>query len=91
MLSLFSNDLKVEMNKYQGISSVNIDMGHYGGSSSGSCTLFFRFSEDRQSTYYCSADWQGGLYITPTMFGSRNSGYQVASWLAIMSHGIKGY
>ena len=53
-------------------SSVSLEMDSLGGDS-GVYGLFFREAKDRRETYLALGEWQGGFYITPTMFGSKTS------------------
>ena len=41
---------------------------------------------------FCSyGGWPGGLYISPTLMGSRNGGAISAAWASIMGLGEEGY
>ena len=41
--------------------------------------------------YFVSADWTGGIFISPTLAGSRSGGVIAATWAALMNHGLNGY
>ena len=41
--------------------------------------------------YFVSADWTGGIFISPTLAGSRSGGMIAATWAALMNHGYSGY
>ena len=41
--------------------------------------------------YFVSADWTGGIFISPTLAGSRSGGVIAATWAALMNHGFNGY
>ncbi len=41
--------------------------------------------------YYVSTDWTGGIFISPTMAGSRSGGIIAATWASLVNHGIDGY
>jgi len=40
---------------------------------------------------YSVTEWTGGLYISPTIAGSRPGGLIAGAWAAMMSLGLNGY
>ncbi|KAG1331448.1 Sphingosine-1-phosphate lyase [Cocos nucifera] len=40
---------------------------------------------------YCVTEWSGGLYVSPTIAGSRPGGLIAGAWAAMMSLGLNGY
>ena len=38
-----------------------------------------------------STQWSGGIFISPTLAGSRSGGIIAATWAALMNHGVDGY
>jgi glutamate/tyrosine decarboxylase-like PLP-dependent enzyme len=51
----------------------------------------FRNSELRRSTFYSACDWPGGMYITPTIAGSRAGNVIAGTWAALMKQGREGF
>jgi sphinganine-1-phosphate aldolase len=47
--------------------------------------------ELRQFQYYTTADWPGGLYLSPTFAGSRSGALSATAWAAMVSIGEHGY
>lgn len=43
------------------------------------------------SQYFVSTKWSGGLFVSPTMAGSRSGGIIAATWASMMNHGFDGY
>ena len=41
--------------------------------------------------YFVSTQWSGGIFISPTLAGSRSGGIIAATWAALMNHGVDGY
>ena len=41
--------------------------------------------------YFISPDWTGGIFISPTLAGSRSGGVIAATWASLMNHGLDGY
>lgn len=50
----------------------------------------FRTRELRRNMLFAASDWNGGLYLTPTMAGSRPGNTIAATWAAMMKHGRSG-
>ena len=40
--------------------------------------------------YFVSTDWSGGIFVSPTMAGSRSGGIIAATWASLMSYGQDG-
>lgn len=45
----------------------------------------------RRRQYFTSADWSGGLYLSPGLAGSRSTGLLASTWAAILATGESGY
>ena len=41
--------------------------------------------------YYVSTEWTGGIFVSPTLAGSRSGGIIAATWASLMHHGWNGY
>ena len=41
--------------------------------------------------YFVSTEWTGGIFISPTLAGSRSGGIIAATWAALVNHGFQGY
>ena len=41
--------------------------------------------------YFVSTEWTGGIFISPTLAGSRSGGIIAATWAALVNHGLEGY
>ena len=74
-----------------GVTSISCDTHKYAYAPKGSSVLMFRSQKLRQYQYSVCTDWEGGLYATPTMTGSRCSSTSVAAWATMMYMGADGY
>ncbi|CAN0458289.1 unnamed protein product, partial [Hapterophycus canaliculatus] len=45
----------------------------------------------RHRAYFCFPQWTGGLYVTPTIAGSRPGGLSAACWASMVGMGRDGY
>lgn len=51
----------------------------------------FRTYELRRFMLFSVSDWNGGMYATVAMAGSRNGAILAGNWASIMKHGREGY
>jgi len=74
-----------------GVTSMSADTHKYGYAAKGSSAVLYRGKELRQFQYYMTADWPGGLYLSPTFEGSRPGALSAECWAAMLSIGERGY
>lgn len=63
-----------------GVTSMSLDTHKYGCALKGSSVVLYRTTELRQYQFFCYGDWNGGLYTTPTIAGSRSTGLIAQCW-----------
>lgn len=69
------------------MTSISCDPHKFGYGPKGLSVLMFRTRELRRNMLFAASDWNGGLYLTPTMAGSRPGNTIAATWAAMMKHG----
>jgi glutamate/tyrosine decarboxylase-like PLP-dependent enzyme len=74
-----------------GVTSMSADTHKYGYAAKGSSVILYRGKDLRQFQYYTTADWPGGLYLSPTFAGSRPGALSATCWAAMVSIGERGY
>jgi glutamate/tyrosine decarboxylase-like PLP-dependent enzyme len=74
-----------------GVTSMSADTHKYGYAAKGSSVVLYRGKDLRQFQYYTTADWPGGLYLSPTFAGSRPGALSATCWAAMVSIGENGY
>jgi glutamate/tyrosine decarboxylase-like PLP-dependent enzyme len=74
-----------------GVTSISVDTHKYGYAAKGASVILYRGRALRQFQYYATGDWPGGLYVTPTLAGSRPGALSAACWAAMVSTGRQGY
>ncbi len=74
-----------------GVTSVSVDTHKYGYAPKGTSVILYRGRELRRYQYFKVTDWSGGLYVSPTIAGSRPGGLIAACWAAMVSMGESGY
>jgi len=92
LLNFLRDELPFKVDfQVDGVTSISCDTHKYGYAPKGSSVLMWRSSQLRKFQYSICPDWEGGLYATPTMTGSRNSSSVVAAWATMMHLGKSGY
>jgi len=51
----------------------------------------FRDKSYRDNQFFCEAGWNGGLYATTTLAGSRPGNIIMGTWAVMMKIGRQGY
>jgi len=74
-----------------GVTSLSCDTHKYGYALKGTSSINFRNKELRHYMYFAQEDWSGGMYVCPTVQGSRSAGLSAAMWAAMVCMGEDGY
>lgn len=77
--------------RVKGVTSISADVHKYGYAAKGVSVLLYRNEEIRRSQYFAYADWPGGLFVSPTMTGTRPGGAIAAAWAIMKYLGLEGY
>lgn len=74
-----------------GVTSISVDLHKYAYAAKGASVILYRNKALRRRQFFVCTDWSGGIYVSPTMTGTRPGGSIAAAW-AIMNHlGEEGY
>lgn len=63
----------------------------YGYAPKGSSVILYSEKKYRHYQYFVAPDWQGGIYASPSVAGSRPGGIIAACWATMMHMGENGY
>ncbi|MED6185988.1 Dihydrosphingosine phosphate lyase [Stylosanthes scabra] len=75
----------------KGVSSISVDVHKYGLAPKGTSIVLYRNHEIRKHQFVAVTEWTGGLYVSPTIAGSRPGGLIAGAWAAMISLGKEGY
>ena len=70
--------------KLNGITSISIDTHKYGYSLKGSSVLLFKNLKLKKYQHYINKEWNGGVYATPTLMGSKSGALIAATWASLL-------
>jgi len=75
----------------KGITSISLDTHKYGYSLKGSSVLLFRSYNFKKYQHFVIDNWNGGLYGTPTIMGSKSGAIIATAWASLLYMGIEKY
>ncbi|KAL3115599.1 hypothetical protein niasHT_014276 [Heterodera trifolii] len=74
-----------------GVTSISCDTHKYGYAPKGTSVILYRSPDLLHQQYFCSTEWPGGLYATPTLSGSRPGLNIALTWATLQHFGEKEY
>ncbi|XP_042358065.1 sphingosine-1-phosphate lyase 1 isoform X1 [Plectropomus leopardus] len=77
--------------RVKGVTSISADTHKYGYAPKGSSVILYSDKMYRHYQYFVAPDWQGGIYASPSIAGSRPGGIIAACWATMMHMGENGY
>ena len=77
--------------RLKGVTSISADTHKYGYTLKGSSLIMYNNSNLRKYQYYIKSDWNGGIYATPIISGSRSGALIAVTWSSLLYHGLDGY
>uniref|UniRef100_A0A8D3DCH8 sphinganine-1-phosphate aldolase n=1 Tax=Scophthalmus maximus TaxID=52904 RepID=A0A8D3DCH8_SCOMX len=77
--------------RVKGVTSISADTHKYGYAPKGSSVILYSDNKYRHYQYFVAPDWQGGIYASPSIAGSRPGGIIAACWATMMHMGENGY
>ncbi|GMN49277.1 hypothetical protein TIFTF001_018438 [Ficus carica] len=75
----------------KGVTSISADVHKYGLAPKGTSVVLYRNHDIRKHQFVAVTEWSGGLYVSPTIAGSRPGGLVAGAWAAMISLGEEGY
>lgn len=75
----------------QGVTSISADLHKYGYAAKGASVILYSTVELRKHQFFVDTAWEGGIYASPSMLGSRAGGSIAAAWTALQAIGKQGY
>lgn len=74
-----------------GVTSISADVHKYGYGAKGASIIMYRKERVWKHQFSVYTDWSGGIYISPSMRGTRPGGAIAAAWGAMKHLGVIGY
>jgi sphinganine-1-phosphate aldolase len=73
-----------------GITSISCDPHKYAYGPKGCSLALFRDKQLREYQFFANTTWQGGIYATTCIAGSRPGSVIVGTWASMLKHGKEG-
>ena len=77
--------------RVRGVTSISADTHKYGCAPKGTSVILYSNKELKHRQYFVDPNWQGGMYATPTVAGSRPGCLIAATWATMLYIGMDGY
>jgi len=77
--------------RVKGVTSISMDCHKYGFTTKGSSCVMYRNRELRKLQYFAFTQWTGGLFVSPSMLGTRAGGPIASTWATMHYYGQEGY
>ncbi len=74
-----------------GVTSISADTHKFGYGLKGTSVVVYRDASLRRYQYHIEPTWQGGIYASNGLAGSRSGGLIAATWAAMVRYGREGY
>ena len=74
-----------------GVTSLSVDLHKFGYCPKSSSVILYRNKDIRKHQFFTSTTWNGGVFISPSMLGTRAGGSIAGSWAVMQYLGIQGY
>lgn len=77
--------------RLQGVCSVSADVHKFGYGAKGASVLIYKNMDYLRHQFVVTTDYMGGIYISPTLLGTRAGGPIAAAWASMKHLGESGY
>ena len=84
-------DIPVFDFRLPGVTSISADTHKYGYGPKGVSVLLWRDASLRRHHYFVEPDWNGGIYASAALLGSRSGGVIAGTWAGMRRLGTPGY
>jgi glutamate/tyrosine decarboxylase-like PLP-dependent enzyme len=74
-----------------GVTSISSDIHKYGYAPKGCSTILYRNMDYLKHQFFAVTDWPGGIYVSPTLPGSRPGSAIASAWASLMALGETGF
>ncbi|GAB4317379.1 MAG: aspartate aminotransferase family protein [Promethearchaeota archaeon] len=74
-----------------GVTSLSADIHKYGYASKGASLVLYRNQRFLRHQFFAETDWSGGIYVSPSMSGTRRGGCIAEAWAVMKAMGRAGY
>lgn len=77
--------------RIEGVTSISADVHKFGYGAKGASVLLYKSMDYLRHQFLVTTDFPGGIYISPTLLGTRSGGPIAAAWAGMRHLGESGY
>lgn len=77
--------------RVEGVTSISADLHKYGYTPKGASVLLYRSMNIMKYQFFAFTDWNGGIYASPALPGTRPGGPIAGAWATLKKMGEDGY
>jgi sphinganine-1-phosphate aldolase len=74
-----------------GVTSISADLHKYGFAAKGASVVVYRDAALRRHQFQVETSWPGGVWLSPTIAGTRPGGAIAGAWATLRAFGVDGY
>jgi sphinganine-1-phosphate aldolase len=74
-----------------GVTSISADLHKYGFAAKGASVVVYRDVALRRHQFQVESGWPGGIWLSPTIAGTRPGGAIAGAWATLRAFGVDGY
>jgi sphinganine-1-phosphate aldolase len=74
-----------------GVTSISADLHKFGFTAKGASVIVYRDAALRRHQFQVETGWPGGIWLSPTMAGTRPGGAIAGAWATLRAFGVDGY
>lgn len=74
-----------------GVTSISADLHKYGFTAKGASVVIYRDAALRRHQFQVESGWPGGIWLSPTIAGTRPGGAIAGAWATLRAFGVDGY
>ncbi|MCB0502175.1 MAG: aspartate aminotransferase family protein [Bacteroidetes bacterium] len=77
--------------RVEGVTSMSADIHKYGYAAKGASLILYRSMDIMKHQFFIDESWCGGIYISPSLQGTKPGGAIASAWAALKAIGREGY
>ncbi len=76
--------------RVNGVTSISADVHKYAYAAKGASVILYKNMDYLKHQFFADEDWQGGVFVSPALLGTRPGGAIAAAWAALKLQGEEG-
>ena len=86
---------KIDIPKFdfrvKGVTSISADVHKYAYAAKGASVILYKDMSYLEHQFFAEENWQGGMFVSPALLGTRPGGAIAAAWASLKAQGEEGF